>query len=33
MWAEVSHNGQYFTEEIVKAEEVLKTKRIFVIWH
>lgn len=33
MWAEVSHNGQYFTEHIVKAEESLKTKRIYVVWH
>lgn len=33
MWAEVSHNGEYFTERIVKAEEALKTKRIFVLWH
>jgi len=33
MWAEVSHNGEYFTENIVKAEDVLKTKRIFVDWH
>lgn len=33
MWAEVSHNGEYFTEHIVKAEDVLKTKRIFVVWH
>lgn len=33
MWAEVSHNGEYFTESIVKAEEHLKTKRIFVLWH
>jgi hypothetical protein len=33
MWAEVSHNGEYFTEHIVKAEEHLRTKRIFVIWH
>jgi len=33
MWAEVSHNGEYFTESIVKAEELLKTKRIFVTWH
>lgn len=33
MWAEVSHNGQYFTEHIVKAEECLKTKRIYVVWH
>ena len=33
MWAEVSHNGEYFTEHIVKAEEHLKTKRIFVLWH
>jgi len=33
MWAEVSHNGKYFTEHIVKAEEVLKSKHIFVVWH
>jgi len=33
MWAEVSHNGEYFTEQIVKAEDTLKTKRIFVVWH
>ena len=33
MWAEVSHNGEYFTEQIIKAEDVLKTKRIFVVWH
>jgi len=33
MWAEVSHNGEYFTEHIIKAEDHLKTKRIFVVWH
>ncbi len=33
MWAEVNHNGKYFVEHMVKAEEVLKTKRIFVLWH
>ena len=33
MWAEVQHEGKYFTEHIVKAEEILKTKRIFVLWH
>lgn len=33
MWAEVSHNGEYFTEHLVKAEEHLKSKRIFVLWH
>ena len=33
MWAEVSHNGEYFTEHIVKAEDTLKSKRIFVLWH
>jgi hypothetical protein len=33
MWAEVSHNGEFFTETIVKAEEHLKTKKIFVLWH
>jgi hypothetical protein len=29
----VSHNGEFFTETIVKAEEHLKTKKIFVLWH
>lgn len=33
MYAEVSHEGQFFTEHIIKAEEILKTKRIFVLWH
>lgn len=33
MYAEVSHNGNVFTESIVKAEETLKTKRAFVPWH
>ncbi len=33
MWAEVTHEGNYFTEHIRKAEDVLKTKRIFVCWH
>jgi hypothetical protein len=33
MYAEVTHNGKFFVEHIIKAEEVLKTKRIFVIWH
>jgi len=33
MWAEVSHKGEYFTEHIIKAEDTLKTKRIFVLWH
>ena len=33
LWAEVSHNGKYFEEHIIKAEETLKTKRIFVLWH
>lgn len=33
MYAEVNHNGKIFTEHIIKAEEVLKTKRIFVVWH
>ncbi len=33
MWAEVSHNGEFFTESIIKAEEHLKTKKIFVLWH
>jgi len=33
MYAEVSHNGEFFTETIVKAEETFKSKRIFVVWH
>jgi len=33
MYADVSHNGQVFTETIVKAEDTLKTKRAFVPWH
>jgi hypothetical protein len=33
MQAEVSHNGQVFNESIFKAEEVLKTKGVFVPWH
>lgn len=33
MYAEVSHNGAVFTEPIFKAEDVLKSKRIFVPWH
>ena len=33
MWAEVSHNGEYFTEHLVKAEDTLRSKRIFVVWH
>lgn len=33
MWAEISHDGQYHVEHIVKAEDTLKTKEVFVIWH
>lgn len=33
MYAEVTHEGKVFTESIFKAEDVLKTKRIFVPWH
>lgn len=33
MEAEVSHNGEVFTETIDRAEDTLKTKRIFVPWH
>ena len=33
MYAEVSHEGSVFTEHLIKAEEVFKTKRIFVLWH
>jgi hypothetical protein len=33
MWAEVTHNGEYSTEHIIKAEEHLKAKRIYTVWH
>ena len=33
MKADVSANGEVFTEHLVKAEDVLKTKRTFVPWH
>lgn len=33
MWADVSKDGEVFREQLIKAEEVLKTKRIFVTWH
>ena len=33
MEAEVSHNGEVFTETIERASDTLKTKRIFVPWH
>lgn len=33
MWAEVTHNGEYFTESLVDAKEHLRSKRIFVLWH
>ena len=33
LYAEVNHNGKIFTEHIIKAEDTLKTKRIFVVWH
>lgn len=33
MYAEVTHNGNASTVEIVKAEDTLKTKRVFVPWH
>ena len=33
MFAEVSHNGEYFTEHLIKAEDTLRSKRIFVTWH
>ena len=33
LWAEVAKDGEVFKEHIIKAEEVLKTKRIFVTWH
>lgn len=33
MWAEIAHDGKFSVERIIKAEEVLRTKRIFVTWH
>jgi len=33
MWAEVTHDGNYFVEHLIKAEETMRTKRIFVVWH
>lgn len=33
MWAELTHNGKLQNIRIIKAEEVLRTKRIFVTWH
>ena len=33
MWAEINHQGKYWVEHIVKAEDTFKTKRIFVLWH
>lgn len=33
MWAEITHNGKYSVEHIIKAEDTFKTKRIFVTWH
>ena len=33
MWAEISHNGQVCTEQIINHKDVLKSKSIYVIWH
>ena len=33
MTAEVSHEGNVFTETFCTAEDTLKTKGIFVPWH
>lgn len=33
MWAEISHDGKVFTEQIVNHKDVLKSKKIFVLWH
>ena len=33
LYAEVSHEGKFFTEHLIKAEETLRTKRTFVVWH
>lgn len=30
---EITHEGEYHKEVIIKPEEVFKTKRIFVSWH
>lgn len=31
--AHVSHNGKVWTEHIIRAEDTLKTKAVFVPWH
>jgi len=33
LWAEITHNGKYSVEYLIKAEDCLKSKRIFVLWH
>jgi hypothetical protein len=33
LYAEIVHDGKYSVEHLIKAEETLKTKRIFVVWH
>jgi hypothetical protein len=33
MYAEITHEGDYEKVELIKAEDVFKTKRIFVPWH
>jgi hypothetical protein len=33
MHAEITHDGNYEIEKVIKAEDTLKTKRIFVSWH
>jgi hypothetical protein len=33
MYAEITHDGEFHTERIIKSEDVLKTKKIFVSWH
>lgn len=33
MKAEITNDGEFTEEHIIKAEDVLKTKRIFVTWH
>ena len=33
MKAEITHNGEFSEEHIIKADETFKTKRIFVSWH
>lgn len=33
LYAEINHNGKFWVEHLIKAEDTLKSKRIFVLWH